>query len=92
MSRILALRKEKAALLGYNTYAELSVSQKMAKNVGQVQRLLDELHRAAKPAADREMKELAAFANSRGCVCDIVSGLTVLPCTPGNKARCCRPT
>jgi oligopeptidase A len=66
MSRILTLRKEKAALLGYCSYAELSVSQKMAKTVGQVQRLLDELHVAAGPAAKREIEELAVFAKSRG--------------------------
>lgn len=68
MARILNLRKEKAMLLGYNTYAELSVAQKMAKTVGQVQQLLDELHAAAKPAADREVAELMAFAKARGCV------------------------
>ena len=41
--RILALRQEKAALLGFSSYAELSLASKMAPDVAAVEALLEEL-------------------------------------------------
>jgi oligopeptidase A len=60
--RILALRKEKAALLGFATFAELSLAAKMAPSVAAVERLMGELRSAALPKARQELEELTAFA------------------------------
>ncbi len=62
IARILALRREMAELLGYRSYAELSLSSKMAGDVGSVRRLLEQLRDASWEAARRELDELAAFA------------------------------
>ncbi len=42
IDRILALRQEKAVLLGFSSYAELSLASKMAPNVEAVEALLEE--------------------------------------------------
>ncbi len=62
MKEILQLRYEKAQLLGYNSYAELSVASKMAESADQVLGFLDDLAVKAKPQAEREIAELKAFA------------------------------
>ncbi|MFO0749013.1 MAG: M3 family metallopeptidase [Myxococcota bacterium] len=64
--RILALRREQAQLLGYATYADLSLAAKMAPSVAAVEELLAALHAASKPAALRELDELRAFAAGEG--------------------------
>ncbi len=62
IDRLLALRREQAKLLGFASWAEISLSQKMAGSVPAVHRLLDELHAAALPKAQAEHAELCAFA------------------------------
>jgi oligopeptidase A len=66
IGRILQLRQEKAALLGYRTYAELSLASKMAPNVTAVQQLLEELRQASFSAAQQDLHDLKAFAASQG--------------------------
>lgn len=66
IERILQLRKEKAELLGFNSYAELSLARKMAPNVEAVESLLEELRRASFDAAARDLEELKAFAAAKG--------------------------
>jgi oligopeptidase A len=66
MSRILELRKEKASLLGYNSYAEVSLATKMARDPGEVNALLEELLKASYEPAKKELAELTAFANAGG--------------------------
>ncbi len=66
ITRILALRREEAVLLGYPNYAAMSLSSKMAPDVAAVERLLEELRAAAYPAAQREMEELREFARAAG--------------------------
>jgi oligopeptidase A len=66
IERILELRKEKAMLLGFNSYAELSLASKMAPNVEAVEALLEELRRASYDAAHKELEELKAFASCQG--------------------------
>lgn len=58
---ILALRQEKAALLGFENFAELSLSTKMAPSVEAVDTLMTEIREAAIPAADRELAALKRF-------------------------------
>jgi oligopeptidase A len=65
ISRMLELRREEAALLGFATFAELSLASKMAPDVESVERLLEELRSVAYPAAQRELGELARFAKAR---------------------------
>lgn len=60
--RILKLRQEKAELLGYSSYAEVSLAKKMAPDVAAVERLLEQLREVSYTAAKRELEELKAFA------------------------------
>jgi oligopeptidase A len=62
LARVLELRREQAKLLGFATYAELSVSKKMAGSVAAAERLLDELRSVARPRARQELDELTEFA------------------------------
>jgi oligopeptidase A len=66
IDRILELRKEKAALLGFESYAELSLASKMAPNVEAVEKLMEELRRASYDAAVKDLDELKAFAAAKG--------------------------
>ena len=60
--RILELRAEAARLLGYASYAELSLATKMATSPAEVLDFLGDLARRAKPFAERDMQELRTFA------------------------------
>ena len=62
ITRILELRQQKANLLGFATYAELSLAKKMAPDVNAVEALLEELRVASYDAADKELEELKDFA------------------------------
>ncbi len=64
IERILELRREKAALLGFDSYAQLSLAKKMAADVEAVEKLLEELRVASYEAAERELEELKAFAQT----------------------------
>jgi oligopeptidase A len=62
IERILALRKEAAELLGYRSYAEVSLVPKMAQTPAEVLAFLRDLARRAKPYAERDYAELVRFA------------------------------
>ncbi len=62
IEKILRLRQEKAQLLGYASYAELSLASKMTPGVAGVEKLLDELRAAALPRARAELDELRDYA------------------------------
>ena len=62
ITEILALRREQAQLLGFKTFAELSLEPKMADSPAQVLAFLDELAMRAKPYAERDLAELEEFA------------------------------
>jgi oligopeptidase A len=62
MDRILSLRQEKARLLGYSSFAALSLATKMADRVEEIERLLGELVVASKPAAQQDLEDLKALA------------------------------
>jgi len=66
IDRILELRKQKAELLGYSSYAELSLARKMAPNVEAVEKLLEELRQSSYAAAVAEFAELKEFAKAQG--------------------------
>lgn len=62
IARILALRREAAALLGFADPVAWSLATKMAPNAGEVLAFLRDLARRARPAAERDLAELQAFA------------------------------
>ena len=62
IERILALRHEAAALLGFPSAAHLSLADKMAGTPERVLGFLRDLAARARPIAARERDELAAFA------------------------------
>jgi oligopeptidase A len=63
VDRILALRDEVARLLGYASYAEVSLVPKMAEHADEVIAFLRDLASRARPFAQRDMAELTAFAH-----------------------------
>jgi oligopeptidase A len=64
IARIVELRRELAAVLGYANYAEVSLEPKMAQSPAQVIEFLDDLARHARPFAEKDAAELRAFARS----------------------------
>ena len=62
MEEILKLRHEKAQLLGFANFAELSLATKMADSTQSVIDFLTDLASRAKPRAEEELKELKTFA------------------------------
>lgn len=62
MAEELKLRHEIARLLGFNSYAEKSLSTKMAETPAQVMEFLNNLATKAKPQGEREVEELRQFA------------------------------
>ena len=66
IARILKLRREAASLLGFRSYAEVSLAAKMADTPADVLKFLDELAVRARPHAERDVRELRAFATDVG--------------------------
>jgi len=62
ITRLLALRREEATLLGYASFAEVSLVPKMAGSPAEVLAFLRDLAARAKPHAERDMAELKSFA------------------------------
>ncbi len=61
MAQILALRAEKAKLLGFATFADLNLEDRMAKTGATARAFVADLHRATEAAFQRENAELTAF-------------------------------
>lgn len=66
IERTLALRHEKARLLGYENYAEYSLATKMAASADQVVQFLRNLATKSLPYAKKDLDELRAFAKEFG--------------------------
>jgi peptidyl-dipeptidase Dcp len=62
----IALRAERARLLGYRTFAEFRLDDAMAKTPKAVRGLLDEVWQAAVAKAGQEREQLEAFARGEG--------------------------
>jgi len=60
--QIANLRYERANLLGYATHAHFVLEERMAQNPEKVHSFLNELLEKAKPAAEREFRQLEDFA------------------------------
>lgn len=63
--RLINLRREMAQLLGYETYADFVMKYRMASNVENVYKLLNDLIEAYKPTAIEERDEVATLAKER---------------------------
>lgn len=64
IDRILQLRQEQAHLLGYSTYAEVSLVRKMANSVDEIEKLLDNLRQVSYEAAKQDLEALKTFAGT----------------------------
>lgn len=62
ITQILSLRHQKAKLLGFENFAELSLATKMADTPNQVITFLKDLAVRSKPQAQKELATLAQFA------------------------------
>jgi peptidyl-dipeptidase Dcp len=63
---LVKLRHERALLLGYASHSEFVLEERMAEKPEQVSQFLEDLLKEAKPAAEREYKELCQLAKEDG--------------------------
>ena len=66
IEEILTLRTKQSKLLGYKSWADLSLSTKMANKIDNVEKLLEELRAPSYKAAELELKNLNSFAHKNG--------------------------
>jgi len=66
IDQILELRDEMAHILGYSTFAELSLARKMAPSVEAVYALMEGLRQASYDRATAELDQLRRFAKAQG--------------------------
>ncbi|MBI1313617.1 M3 family peptidase [bacterium] len=66
INRTLALRQEKAELLGFANYAELSLAKKMAPSVAAIDEMFETLRAASWDAAVRDLDEVRELAAASG--------------------------
>lgn len=66
IARTVQLRFERATLLGYKTHADFVLEESMAGSSQTVTSFLDELVQHARPAAERQLADLTAFATANG--------------------------
>ena len=66
MSEILDLRGQKAQLLGFDNYSQVSLSTKMADNVTEVEKFLRDLAVQATPTAKQDLEQLQDSAKDYG--------------------------
>lgn len=66
MARILKLRTDKAKLLGFDDYTQVSLATKMADSHDEIEAFLLNLADKARPFANQDFAELQAFAKTLG--------------------------
>ena len=72
IERMLELRQEEAKMLGFGSYAEVSLAPKMADTPDQVLAFLRELAAKAKPFAENDIAELRTFARDELGITDFL--------------------
>ncbi len=65
IEEILMLRKEKAKLIGYKTFSDMSLVKKMASSKEKIFRFLFKLAKKTKSMANKEKNDLIAFAKKQ---------------------------
>lgn len=63
---ILKLRKQQAKLLGFENWASVSLSTKMAKTVAAVDEMLERIRSVSFPAAEQDLRSLQEHAKANG--------------------------
>ena len=66
IKEIVSLKSERSALLGYATYADYVLEERMAEGIDKVQDFLDDLLKRSLPKAQEEVAEIKAFAKELG--------------------------
>jgi peptidyl-dipeptidase Dcp len=66
IQKLVELRHEKARILGYETWADYILEERMANDKNKVTAFLEELRSYAEPKAMAEMEELTAYAKKCG--------------------------
>ena len=66
VKRIVALRHERAKLLGYASHAHFVLEERMAESPDKVTGFLEEMLGHAKPVAEKQMRELTGYAKKNG--------------------------
>ncbi len=66
ITQTLRLRKERVALLGYDTYADYSLSNKMAPDVAAVEQMFSELSGPSRAHAEQDLQDLRQLAGDGG--------------------------
>lgn len=66
INRILTLRQEKAELLGFKDFAEMSLAKKMAPDAAAIHEMFETLRTASWDAAVADMEEIRELAKSEG--------------------------
>lgn len=66
IKRIVALRIQRAQLLGYGTHADYVLERRMAENMDKVDTFLNTLETSARPAAEQDLKAIQEYAHSQG--------------------------
>jgi peptidyl-dipeptidase Dcp len=66
IKKIVSLRGQKAKLLGYKTWADFILEDRMAKQPDKVYDLLNKIWQAALPVADQEAKQLQEMIKKEG--------------------------
>jgi len=64
--KIANLRLEIASMLGFGTFAEMILGDRMADTPAKVEKFLEELYTASKPAAFRDFNNIRSFAEGCG--------------------------
>ena len=62
VKKIVSLKHEKSKLLGYDNHADFILEERMAENVDNVYKLLDNLYNYSYSAANKELDEIKDFA------------------------------
>lgn len=60
--KIVELKNKRAKILGFNTYAEFVLEERMAQSADNVMNFLNKLLKSSKAAGEKDVKELAEFA------------------------------
>ncbi|DAZ99401.1 TPA: hypothetical protein N0F65_005303 [Lagenidium giganteum] len=66
VNELLSIRKEMAQMLGFQTFAELSISKKMAPSVAEVEKMHEDLREKCLAIAQEELRALSEFAQTNG--------------------------
>jgi len=64
IKRLIELRQERAALLGFDTHADFVLSDRMAGSLSAAQEFLESIYAVAFPAAQNEIAEVAEYARN----------------------------